>query len=418
MSSPESTDQSLLNRLNALKPTTISLKQQKYIPHYCPLSKDQPALSREDALAERLRILRNNSQPETLKQASTNKPSASPGGLPTSPSSGISGSAQPQCPATQLPLSGDIQTDPFLAKRLSFSDEQHTPGTGGNRETNNAENPVNNDVDEDDYLQYLESGADPDQTLDELLDGLDDEEFDLDNDNPLSEFDPAKEAKKVSNLLEQFQKENKTPQRAAPAGDNDDDSENDEHMTREVEKILLQVQDELGPASEDKEGERDTDNNDNENKPGPSSDSKPEDAAPSLALPDAPASPLRDIDTTEGESNNNRKSFDFENDIVTRLASLKGLGKGINTDAFGLPVAPTFAPQDHTKKDTDKKIKSTGGYTDEDQKTWCIVCLDDATIKCIGCDNDVFCGRCWRDMHVGPSAGYDERGHQWVKFVR
>lgn len=416
---------------------------------------DQPPLSREDALAERLRILRNSSQPETPKQSHTNSLSASASGGPPTSSSGICGPAQPQCSATQL--GDDIQTTNSQKILLSST-------AGGNRSINDPENPVDNSND-DDYLQYLESGGDPDQTLDELLDGLD-EEFDLDDDdNALSGFDPAKEAKKVSKLLEQFQKDNNTsggvptadeqrgghavtgrvpgkaPQRAPPAGDgdHDDDTEN-EQMTGEAEKIISRVRDELRNASEDK---KEDDKNNNTGEAGisaPANDSEadartsptteepseektgsnPADIASSLALPDAPASPLRDIVTTtegskEGES---RKSFDFENDIVTRLASLKGLGSGINTDAFGLPAAPTFSPQDHTKKTNTKKVKSTGGYTDEDQKTWCIVCLDDATIKCIGCDSDVYCGRCWRDMHVGPSAGYDERGHQWVKIVR
>lgn len=98
------------------------------------------------------------------------------------------------------------------------------------------------------------------------------------------------------------------------------------------------------------------------------------------------------------------------------MASLRGLG---SLDALGLPSAPTFRPEDHQSPDPGRGgggLLRSSKYTDEDQKTWCVVCLEDATVRCVGCDGDVYCARCFREMHVGPSAGYDERGHQWVKF--
>lgn len=111
----------------------------------------------------------------------------------------------------------------------------------------------------------------------------------------------------------------------------------------------------------------------------------------------------------------------FESSIAARLAALKGAGAPIiHTDSLGLPSAPTFRPEDNTP--TPKgRLAARSGYTDADQKTWCIVCLEDGTIRCLGCDDgtgvgDVYCARCWKEMHVGPSAGYDERGHAWEKF--
>ncbi|KAJ2992984.1 hypothetical protein NUW58_g1984 [Xylaria curta] len=58
--------------------------------------------------------------------------------------------------------------------------------------------------------------------------------------------------------------------------------------------------------------------------------------------------------------------------------------------------------------------------SDEDQRTWCVVCLEDGTVHCLGCDagDDVYCARCWKEMHVGPRAGYDERGHSWETLAR
>ncbi len=132
-----------------------------------------------------------------------------------------------------------------------------------------------------------------------------------------------------------------------------------------------------------------------------------------FALPAVPST-LVDPASEGADAEQDRAALDFENDITVRMAALKGLGSGVNTDSFGMPSAPTFQPEDQPVRGTIKKP----GYTDEDQKTWCIVCLEDATIRCIGCDDDVYCARCWREMHRGPSAGYDERGHEWVKFER
>ncbi|KAM7224394.1 hypothetical protein V8F06_000175 [Rhypophila decipiens] len=476
MASPNSNDRSLLDRLNALKPTSISFNTNTIqstapgasaLTHAGPTSaegrKQPPPLSREDALAERLRVLRNNSQPANQKPSNSNRTASS--------FSSGSGTllAQPQSPATHL--GDEIPNKQSLQKSPSSVEQSKTEKP--NRSFSEAEkNPDN----EDDYTHLLESGVDPDQTLDELLDGLD-EDFDLDDgyDPPsfLSEFDPAKESKKVSDLLEKLQKENNTlggggdgssvqakdghavaakvsgeqppaPPRSGggPDDKNDDDSES-EQMTRDVEDIISRIRDELGVGMEKEEDGESGGGGVSAAAPGgaqvnpapaatstseeegnSASESPPDTTTAaadtsSFSLPDAPASPLRDINPpAAGEATTQEGDDDsFENDIVTRMASLKG----ITTDAFGLPVAPTFSPQDHhqTKKvTTPKGVGGRVGYTDQDQKTWCIVCLDDATIKCIGCDSDVYCARCWRDMHVGPRAGYDERGHQWVKFVR
>jgi hypothetical protein len=107
-------------------------------------------------------------------------------------------------------------------------------------------------------------------------------------------------------------------------------------------------------------------------------------------------------DQDTGPRTGRRKSLDFENDITSRLASLRGLGSGVNFDSFGLPTAPTFRPEDRSATVAASLVRPRGGYTDEDQKTWCIVCLDDAAIRCVGCDNDVYCSRCFKEMVFSP----------------
>ena len=85
-------------------------------------------------------------------------------------------------------------------------------------------------------------------------------------------------------------------------------------------------------------------------------------------------------------------------------------------DAGGLqlPSAPTAAPIRRSPK-TKSNLPT---YTDAEINTWCVICNDDATISCIGCDGDLYCAKCWREGHVGPDVGFEERGHRWAKYVK
>jgi hypothetical protein len=121
-----------------------------------------------------------------------------------------------------------------------------------------------------------------------------------------------------------------------------------------------------------------------------------------LSLPSAP-SKLPEPSTAEPS----RKSIDFESDIAARMAALKGIGA---SNELGLPSAPTFRPADKPVKTIQKK------FTDDEIETWCIICQDDATVKCVGCDGDLYCANCWKEGHMGPDVGFEEKSHKWTKY--
>ena len=134
----------------------------------------------------------------------------------------------------------------------------------------------------------------------------------------------------------------------------------------------------------------------------PVKDDEDDDGA--LSLPSAP-SKLPEPSTEEPS----KKSIDFESDIAARMTALRGLGA---TNELGLPSAPTFKPIDKPVKGASKM------FTDDEIEAWCIICQDDATVKCIGCDGDLYCAKCWKEGHMGPDVGWEEKRHKWTKFKK
>lgn len=84
---------------------------------------------------------------------------------------------------------------------------------------------------------------------------------------------------------------------------------------------------------------------------------------------------------------------------------------------FTLPSAPSFAPASRpTNVSTNVFLASR--FADEEMASWCIICNDDATLKCLGCDGDLYCQTCWWEGHKGESAGLEERRHKAVVFSK
>ncbi|KAG9203594.1 hypothetical protein G6514_002612 [Epicoccum nigrum] len=121
-----------------------------------------------------------------------------------------------------------------------------------------------------------------------------------------------------------------------------------------------------------------------------------------FSLPSAPTA-LKPTDSLD-------ESQVLEDAFTARLAALAGP----KTDSLGLPSAPSFAPSAKPPK----VESSLQQKLDEEIDTWCIICQDDATLKCLGCDGDLYCRNCWMEGHKGESAGFEERTHRAVEFVK
>ncbi len=42
---------------------------------------------------------------------------------------------------------------------------------------------------------------------------------------------------------------------------------------------------------------------------------------------------------------------------------------------------------------------SADGADGEEELPWCEICNDDAQLRCLGCDKDLYCRRCWKETH-------------------
>ncbi|KAL2211336.1 zinc finger, FYVE domain-containing protein [Sarocladium strictum] len=185
-------------------------------------------------------------------------------------------------------------------------------------------------------------------------------------------------------------------------GKNDEDDDSDgEKMGKEVDDVVARYRDEI---------EMDKKLGLDEEKTRKEGDDEDEEAAHQISTSDDKLPSLDDLPSVPANAaSDDLPSTPSDLDTLTsRLAALR-----TNDSESALPDVPTNAPSKEPKR-----LTSRTNYTDEDADSWCTVCLEDATVRCLGCDGDVYCQRCWREMHVGPMAGYDERGHKAVQFTR
>ncbi|CAG9936548.1 unnamed protein product [Clonostachys rosea f. rosea IK726] len=350
-------DKSLLDRLAALRGSSPTTKKEAPVKIDVDVIERKSATpSREDALASRLKALRDQ----------------------TSPSPSPSSSSQPQA--------RDISTPSKPAG--------HRPEAPEKKDSFQADDDVE------------AAFATDDRTLEELLGdvGPDDEPVE-----PPLEPDDAK----VKALLEELShsipqdESSESKKTHAAQGDSDDDSDG-EKMTNEVDDVIARFRDEIeveaAQGSKDDDNQMDTgqeqqdssDEGDNRQTSGAAADLELPSVPQDLAAPDQVPSSAPSSNTLD--------------DITARLSALRASSA---SPSFDLPSVPTSKPAKEPNR-----LKSSTKYTDDDMSSWCTVCLEDATLKCLGCDDDPYCVRCWREMHLGPTAAFDDRDHKAVYFTR
>ncbi|KAL6702039.1 hypothetical protein J3F84DRAFT_356546 [Trichoderma pleuroticola] len=234
-----------------------------------------------------------------------------------------------------------------------------------------------------------------DQTLEELLNDV------SLNDNPMQEPSDEQVKALLENLSLSVPKDDAGGDETENKAGDSDDSDG-EHMQSKVKDIIAQFKDEI-------ELEAALGNPDDEADSAKQDQDESEAGDADLALPSLPSN-LADLPNFAPQRPSATGNM---NDITARMAALKAPS---TEDSFSLPSVPSSKPSAGDKPV--KRLTSKTDYTDDDIDGWCTVCLNDATLQCIGCDGDPYCTRCWREMHIGPAAAFDDRSHKAVQFTK
>ncbi|KAF2278132.1 uncharacterized protein EI97DRAFT_354120, partial [Westerdykella ornata] len=174
----------------------------------------------------------------------------------------------------------------------------------------------------------------------------------------------------------------------------------------EAEELVSRVLNETPePPTPPANNDPQSDNNENNN----SNDEGDSDDDP-LTLPSVPSDP------SPLPPSSLPQTLATEEDLTRRFASLfsSPAPSTNNSDDLTLPSVPTAfksKSQSHT-------LSNLPTFTDEEIASWCCICNDDATLKCLGCDGDLYCRDCWMEGHRGEGAGWEERTHKAVVYAR
>jgi hypothetical protein len=192
--------------------------------------------------------------------------------------------------------------------------------------------------------------------------------------------------------------------------------EADDVLQRLLDEVKYEQKQNPAPADRYNDDGNDDDESDNDRsevspnnttttstKPLPTTSNDPFSA---LSLPSAPTTlPIPPPATNLASSTS---PDDSSSSLAARFASLS-----LPTSTSASSSSPSF-PSVPTSTRTEPQPQ----YSDDEIDSWCIICSDDATLRCKGCDGDLYCTNCWLEGHRGEDAGLEERRHRAEEFVK
>jgi hypothetical protein len=181
-----------------------------------------------------------------------------------------------------------------------------------------------------------------------------------------------------------------TKEQGASSKSEDSRPSQNEEIERDTVDVVQQALEEAEAAKES-----DPEAHQEEEEDGDEDEDEDEDVP--FELPSVPSAPPSGPGMHEAESSN-------ADHLASRFASLN------------LPTIPQTAPGVKTTVSKANPKSSLKTPTDEEIESWCIICCEDATVRCLGCDGDLYCTGCWKEGHLSKDAGYEERRHKAVAY--
>ena len=361
---PSNDDDDLFARLNTLKKSHISLSDAPNIPYSTSSSSPPAAQQPDDDLAARFRRLGNT----IAKDANTSTPTIAPG-APSYLEGIVEG------------LGGDTNHNEEDEKSLEELLKELGPGARW-------------DISGKEEIEVGKLVQEARKILPEIKDGKGE------NSGHFGEAEGEHERDEQDE-----------------AADASDEQGADEYIAQVLAELELNKK--YGKQGEDSLASESDDNSDDGQNKGTSRDQAEhqgkrskdstrkgadmkDETSPALSLPTPPSA--QPVTPPAAEEDDFDRATAIEDALTARL------------NALSLPSAPSFSPSKKPIKVTKAKAKTH--FTDEEIDSWCIICNDDAVVKCIGCDGDLYCRQCWQEGHMGESAGFEERKHCWVKYEK
>ncbi|KAF2013294.1 hypothetical protein BU24DRAFT_234405 [Aaosphaeria arxii CBS 175.79] len=431
--SQPSTDDALLARLNALKKSSVSLDTTPALSGTTPSSPPQPPSSQTNDLAARFARL-GSASPSATPPPSSNRRADIASGPPTI-APGASSYLEGVAEGIGSSSGGDVEFNEEDEKSLEEllaeleigsgggNDESTQGGSGNDRPSWDVDDGEERDVKSlvrdirsilPDVRRMREEGTQEVRERKGKVEGKGEGLTDWEN----VEFDVGgKGVKGAGERSEDHEDDDENGD-----GDEQEDGKKkseDEEANDVIARVMAELAiakkydnlDDPSPPSNDNDDEEPS-NPPTSTKP-PTSQSPPKnqqaegnDSSPSssgntpLTLPSAPTTTLPRDSLTQTQS--------LEDALTARFASLS---PSPHSNDLTLPSAPSFSP-------AKKPPKVTAKFTDEEIESWCVICNDDATLKCLGCDGDLYCRNCWMEGHRSEGAGYEERRHRAVVYSK
>ena len=69
-----------------------------------------------------------------------------------------------------------------------------------------------------------------------------------------------------------------------------------------------------------------------------------------------------------------------------------------------------LSPPDNLSQDVRPSMGH--GQAEPEELPWCVICNDDASVRCQDCGGDLYCGQCYKELHRDP----EERRHRAVGY--